>query len=275
MSLNEAKAPKSGVDYGLPEEGPAYARCVGLIDLGLQPIEFKGQAKNPAVKVSIIFELPFDTIEVPQEDGSTVTKPRWISKTITISTHEKSTLARIKKALGVKKLTDILNKPVVINIEYYEKTKTGETGASISSVAKLSIPPGVEFQMPEAAETRVFDFETPDQAVFDKLAAWQKEVISQALNVSELNGLINFDDVNVENNEQSNKGTAPAPKGPVPKPQPQPKQKPKVVEEDVDESEEEEVKPKQKPVTKPSSKSSAKPKPVQEDVAPWVEDNMF
>ena len=70
MSLTVKETKGGG---GAPIEPGAYpARCVGVVDLGIQHNDFNNKDQE---KVRLIFELPTERVQVDGED-----KPRWLSK---------------------------------------------------------------------------------------------------------------------------------------------------------------------------------------------------
>lgn len=213
MSLNEENAPQPK-NFTLAREGQQLARCVGLIDLGIQQVSYKGELKDPAQQVEILFELPFDLVTIEKEGEEAVQKPRWISKRINVKNGEKATLTKLKKRLGLNKLLDIVNLPVWLTIEHKEYVKDGETKkyAGIAMVSPYSAPidpttgqPSTTFVMPELVEPpRLFDFDSPSKEVWDKLPDFQKDYIKRALNFDKISGVA------------VHQATKPAPVPPVP-----------------------------------------------------------
>lgn len=183
MALNfkETKQPKK--DYGRVEDGTYMARLVQMIELGDHE-EQKFQSEETVVrsKLWLTFELPTETFEVTTEEDGVVVKPRWISKEITISGHEKSTLVQWVKALdptgevskGGRDAVKLLGQPCMVTVG-----TTSGGNAKITGVAPMM--KGMD--VPELAnEANAFDYDAPDKAVFDKLPAFLQEKIETALN---------------------------------------------------------------------------------------------
>jgi hypothetical protein len=76
------------------------AVCMGIVDLGFQSVEFKGDKKE-LPKVMLMFEFPNETIEI---DGEI--KPRQLSKLYTLSLHEKSNLRKHLNSWRKKEFTE-------------------------------------------------------------------------------------------------------------------------------------------------------------------------
>lgn len=184
MSLDMNKAPKpAGKDYGIAKAGVQMARLVSIVEIGEQPRSFKGQEKSPAVQLNFTFELPKDRIEIEDDDGKSVSKPRWVSiNNVNFFTDDKARLVEIVKALDPNgeadgQLANLVGRPCFVTLEH--KEYEGKAYAKIASIS--GVPEGME--VPELEnEPRVFDWDTPTQAAWDALPEWTREKITTALN---------------------------------------------------------------------------------------------
>lgn len=160
------------------EAGTYPARCVGVVDFGIQHNDFNGKDQE---KVALIFELPTERITV---DG--VDKPRWLSKQYTASLHEKSTLRQHLDAWRGKAFTpeelagfdlrNVINAPCMLTITNTEKN--GSTYANIKAVSK----PMKGMSVAELENDPIlFDMEADDaETVFETLPSWMKDVIEKS-----------------------------------------------------------------------------------------------
>lgn len=174
------KAESNG-NYDPAPAGNHKARCVSIIDLGTQEINWQGQIKYQK-KVRITWELPEETKVFKEENGE---QPYLLSKVYTISLGEKANLrkdleswrgaALTQQELNAFELESILDKPCMLQVihrEYNDKMY-----ANISSVAGL--PKGVT--MPERiTDLKLFELKNPDQKVFDSLSDFIKEKIKKS-----------------------------------------------------------------------------------------------
>ena len=109
MSLDPKQAAK--IQRKLPDAGNQPARCFAIIDIGKQAQSFKGQAKDPAQRVMICFELSkfMHTFKEGQP-----AEPLAIFQEFTYSAGEKAKLPKVLKSWGK------LSKPVAsINLKPY------------------------------------------------------------------------------------------------------------------------------------------------------------
>jgi hypothetical protein len=176
LILNEVKAPK--VDYGRVDDGTYLGRIVSVVDLGLQPqTDWQThEPTDPKERVMITLELPTERIEMPQEDGTTVSRPRWIGREYTISTYDQSNLMKLISAIApnATSLAELLNIPCMVQVG---STKNGN--AKITGV--MPCPKGMDVP-PLENDSLNFDFSHPDLEEFKKLPAWMQTKIKEALN---------------------------------------------------------------------------------------------
>lgn len=174
LVLAEVKSPKK--DYGRVDDGTFFGRVVSVVDFGTQPqTDWKTKEKiDSKPRVMITWELSSERIEVEQEDGTTVSKPRWIGKEYTISTYEQANLMKLLAAVAPQatSLDELLNVPCMVQVG---STENGN--AKVVSV--MPAPRGME--VPELEnETLHFDFSHPDLELFEKLPLWMRNKIKEA-----------------------------------------------------------------------------------------------
>jgi hypothetical protein len=183
MSLNAKK--KS--NYPRVPEGDHLAVIAQIIDLGSQ---FKtnyasGEVEtypdgNPKInhEVFITFEFPLVTAEFDGEE-----KPLWLSKTYTVSLHEKAALVSLLSAAKVKSsdLTELAGKPLQVGVGSTSGNKAkiistsqakakfihGDDVVTVADVAKLS-----------KGYCTIYDHDDPDQEIFDTFPDFIKEKIT-------------------------------------------------------------------------------------------------
>ena len=175
MSLT---ATKRESDFEMTPAGAFVARCYRVIDLGTQKTEYMGQSKR-APKVMLAWEL---IGAKPMADG----RPFSISKRYTVSTHEKSTLAKDLQAWRGRAFTaeearafnigNVLGAYCLINVTH----NTGGDGNVYANVTSIMpVPKG----MPKPAavnQNQVFDIDNPDMELFNSFSDKLKATIMQA-----------------------------------------------------------------------------------------------
>lgn len=165
--------------YDPVEAGTYPARCVAVVDLGIQHNTFNNKDQE---KVLLMFELPTERITVDGED-----KPRWLSARYTMSLNEKATLRKTLDAWRGKPFTpeellgfdlsSVINAPCMLTITNTEKN--GNTYANISGVSKLM--KGMEVPALEN-EPIVFDMEAENaEEIKKKLPDWVQKIIEESV----------------------------------------------------------------------------------------------
>lgn len=177
-----AKEKSGGSSFSPIEAGTYPARCCGVIDLGLQHIEWQGQHKDQE-KVMLMFELPTERIEVEGED-----KPRWLSVRYTVSLNEKAGLRKALDAWRGKPMTAeelkgfnigcLLNAPCMLTVV----NKEGANGNLYANIGGISKPmKGIPIPELES-EPLLFDMEADDaEDVFQKLPEWVQNIIEESV----------------------------------------------------------------------------------------------
>jgi len=146
-----ASSENSGVSFPPIEAGTHHAVCYSVIDIGTQ---YSEKFDSYARKVVITWELPNVRIDI-EKDGKTYNLPRAISKTYTLSTHEKSNLTKDLTSWRGKPFTDEeragfdVRKVVKANclLQIIHTQRGDKTYANIATVAKLMS--GMETKEPE------------------------------------------------------------------------------------------------------------------------------
>jgi hypothetical protein len=194
--LNKAKDPKedemallskdSGGDgFQQLDPGSYIARCVSVIDLGVQDTPWGGKEK-----VYISFEVPSERVEW-EKDGQKHEGPAFVGSRYTNSINEKAILGQHLTSWRGKPFTDderqgfdlfnVLGAPCMINIVHTEKN--GKTYANIQSIMRL--PKGMECP---PAESELIGYTPMDEAKagnFDKLMEWQQKLVRAGYKMAE------------------------------------------------------------------------------------------
>lgn len=191
--------------YETLPEGLYPARLVRFVGLGTQPQKaFQGQAKDPAPKVTLMFELfnpetgePLDVKGVDSE-GTEVLRPSCVfSEMFLFPGAERGKVFDMSKALDstVKKVADDfdwfierLGSPVMVDIGHYPKND-GTTGTSVKSI--VPIAKMVSKSMPEARSELVgFDPYSTDieknQIAYAKMFNFQRKILEEAIDAKHI-----------------------------------------------------------------------------------------
>jgi len=192
MALNARKVKNtSGPKAPLLDEGAYPARLVQVIDLGLQPQEYKGETKPPKNEMWHTYELSDEFM--PGEDGEPdETKPRWLSERLPLNSLG-SDLAKSTKryyALDPKEEHDgdwtaLLGSPAILAV-----TVNGEYN-NIGGTSTMR--PKEAAKCPELVnDTKVFSMDDPDVEVFLSLPDFLQKIIKDGLEFegSKLDGLL-------------------------------------------------------------------------------------
>jgi hypothetical protein len=177
-------AKKSGGDFKKVEPGTYAARCYSMIEIGTIVEEYLGQSKRMH-KVMITWELPTELEVFHEEKGE---EPYVVSKTYTLSMHEKATLRRdleswrgqgfTEKEAEAFDITVLMGKPCMLSIIHRPgKTDPTKTYVEIASISKM--PKGLECP-PQINPTRILSFDSWDAELFDSLSDYLKEKIKSS-----------------------------------------------------------------------------------------------
>lgn len=174
---------EGGGDFAPAPVGNHVARCVGLIDLGTQTSDFKGETVVRR-QVVVRWELPSEL----QNDG----RPFQVSKFYTMSLHEKATLRHDLANWRGRDFTDqelkgfdaknILDKGCMVQVSHSDKGKARVT--AVSSLPKgMTVPARI-------SELVFFSLEAGEYSpeVFGQLGAWFQETIRKSPEWAALQG---------------------------------------------------------------------------------------
>ena len=166
-------------------EGTHLARCITVVDCGMQKIEWKGEEKWQH-KVWIAFEIPAVRVQWTDKEDVEHDKPAIIGKMYTNSISEKAHLgihlaAWRGKAFTNKEIADgfdvsvLLDKPCQVSVAH-NTANNGKTYANINAI--MGLPAGVEAPAREG-DLMLYDpgaAEAPQ--VFEKLPEWLQEKVT-------------------------------------------------------------------------------------------------
>lgn len=172
------KATDSGGGYTLAPAGQHRARCISVIDLGTQKVEWQGQVKMQH-KVSLRWELSDEIME--SEDN----RPFSISKTYTLSLHEKAAMRHDLEAwrgraftaeeLKGFELRKLLGAPCQLTV-VHEPSKTGSTYANVKAISPLA--KGMQAPPEAVNPLTYYEIEDGKNQVFEGFSDKLKERIS-------------------------------------------------------------------------------------------------
>ena len=170
-------AVKGGGGARLLPEGYAYCRLVEYIEFGMQPQEFNGKAKDPALEFQLGFALYNTADRVYQNDDGTpyIIRPY----TMAMSANEKARSFLLFKLLNWKNqyrhFGQMLTQGFLAKIVHEPKSKTDPKIVSRLDL-KGFLPPvdtvsGQPHPIPEARteDVKAFFWDRPDKATFDSL----------------------------------------------------------------------------------------------------------
>lgn len=201
MSLN-AKAPVEKEFEKVPE-GSHVARCVQVIDLGVQRVEWAGKEKLQP-KVFIRWEIPSERIQFTDKEGKEHNVPMSISKKYTLSLSEKANLRADLESWRGKAFTmdeldgfniqNLVGVPCMLSIVHNPSKDGTKVFANVASVMKL--PKGMEAPAQESPSV-VYDMDNHDQAVYDSLPEFLRKQIDESVK-EDNNGEIEYPDEEID-----------------------------------------------------------------------------
>ena len=175
-------AEKREGDFQKVNPGMYVARCYSMIEIGTITTEFNGETKK-AHKVAITWELPTELAVFNKDKGE---EPYVVTKTYTLSMHEKSTLRKDLESWRGKGYTDeearrfditkLLGVPCNLNVIHVpgKDNKTYVQVASISPLMKGQTCPD------QINQTRVLSFDEFNWDVFNSLSDYMKDKIKSS-----------------------------------------------------------------------------------------------
>jgi len=179
MSIYAEK--KDSSDFIQVEPGTYVARCYSMIEIGTIETEFNGEKKK-AHKVNITWELPTETAIFHEERGP---EPFVVSKTYTLSMHEKANLRKDLESWRGKGYTDeeakrfditkLLGQPCLLSVIHQPGAKDpSKSYTVISSISRMMKGQECPDQI---NPTRVLSYDNFDWEVFEKLSDYMKDKI--------------------------------------------------------------------------------------------------
>ena len=176
MGLN-AREPEQK-EFQLVSEGVHIGICIGVIDLGTQ---YSQVFDRETRKVLIMWEIPDETVVIDEK-----VLPMAISKTYTLSLHEKAQLRKDIELWRGKALTqeqlekgidlkELFGKACQLQV-IHAQGNNDKTYANISSI--MALPKGTKIPKP-VNEFKYFSFED-EMDISDNIPNWIQEIIKQS-----------------------------------------------------------------------------------------------
>jgi hypothetical protein len=178
-----AKKPEQ-TEFVKVEPGTYMARCFSMIEIGHIDTEYNGEKKKQH-KVMLTWELPDELAVFNEEKGP---EPFAVSKTYTLSMHEKSTLRKDLESWRGKGFTELeaakfditklMGVPCLLTVTHQpgkqDPTKVYVTVTAISRLMKNQVCPN------PVNPTKVLSFDDFDWKVYESLSDYTKERIKQS-----------------------------------------------------------------------------------------------
>jgi len=184
-ALAAADVQETGIDMNVAQsggggrllpEGYAFGRMVEYVEVGMQPQEYNGKAKDPALEFFLGFALWGDGYQ--NEDGTP-----YIIRTFntSLSRNEKSGAFLMFKALNwkgtAKSFGELIGETFLVKIKHVPKDKAQPQGPKVSRLdTKGFLPPldpvtRAPYNIPEAPDAmyRMFLWNKPTKAGWDSL----------------------------------------------------------------------------------------------------------
>lgn len=170
-----------GSSYPPVEAGTHHAICYSIVDIGTQ---YNPRFDSSARKVVITWELPDVRMDI-EKDDRTFNLPRAISKTYTLSLHEKSNLIKDLTSWRGKGFTELelagfdVRKLIKANclVQVIHTEKGDKTYANVATVAKLMT--GMAKKEPENP-TVIYDMGTDGTVFPETMPEWIRKLIMKS-----------------------------------------------------------------------------------------------
>ena len=167
-------------DYGRVEDGTYGARIVQLIMLGsqIQTDWQSGEMKEDddgnviyKEEIWITFEFPTERIVYTDDEAVEHDRPRWQSKTYTLSMHEKANFRKMLDAIAPdgEGLADLVGQPGTITVG----STSGGKAKITSAVAPMKGMTVADLEN----DPVIYDLDEPDEEIFDGLPDFLQEKI--------------------------------------------------------------------------------------------------
>ena len=176
----------------IPDSGTYPARCIQVIDLWTQTVEWQWQQKEQR-KIRLTFELPTELETFNPEKGE---QPFVVSKNYTLSLSDKSKLREHFESWRGQEFTqqeldwfdihNILGKECTISVVHEKSADGTKTYANLSTVSKAM----KGMNIPEAINQLVyFTIEDFDQAIYDSLPEFLRTKIADSKEFKAIGGV--------------------------------------------------------------------------------------
>ena len=184
MGFNVEKGtPQEDREFAQPKKGQRAARLVGLIDLGLQPQEFKNEEKKPCKEFIPMYWLANDKYTTDDGEEKHMVRGPWPHKIYPGATRGHyfdfcNGIDPNGEVLvdGAGDLTQLLGRPCLVNIVEDKKQKDGKE-VIYYNIKGVSEAPE-DYPIPELdIETFTFDTSAPTKEGFDRLSDRNQEAI--------------------------------------------------------------------------------------------------
>ncbi len=155
-----------------------------MIDLGVQPQEFKGEAKAPRNEMMLTYEFLDEFL--PDDDGEpNEEKPRWLSETLPLHSLESDRAKSTQRYLALDPnveedgdFTALIERPCMVTVvQNKSKDKIYNNIASVSSMRPKEAAKAPELVNPP----KVFLMDEPDVEIFLSLPQWIQDKIKDSL----------------------------------------------------------------------------------------------
>lgn len=176
---------KGGSDFEPLPAGSYVARCVSVVDIGVQPTGFGDKEK-----VYLGFEVPSERVEW-EKDGQKHEGPAFIGSRYTLSISPKSILGQHLTSWRGVPFTDeerqgfdlftVLGAPCMINVIHTQKND--KTYANIEAIMRL--PKGITCPNAESELVAYTPLDNEHAGNFDKLQEWQQRLVRQGYKMAE------------------------------------------------------------------------------------------
>jgi len=189
IANNDSKSSGQRVEQPSLSIGVYPGRLVQVIDLGVQNQRpYQGVDKPPAQEIMLTYEL-VDTFMIDKDGKEQEDKPRWISETLPLRPLNQDKAKSTQRYTALDPTTEFkgdfsqcINTPVNVTIVHGGmNVKTNKPYENIGNIAAMRARDADK--CPELVNpSKVFDFDSPDMEVFNKLPQWIQDKIKGALN---------------------------------------------------------------------------------------------
>jgi hypothetical protein len=163
------KPSESSGDFERCPEGTHVARCISIVDMGMQTVAYNGEEKT-AHKVHVAFEL--------SNERDSRGRPFIVSKRYTVSLHDRSTLRKdleswrgksfSKEELAAFDLAKLIGVSCMVTVKHSTPVGSDRTYANIAAISGL--PKGMP--QPPAADADPLVFTLGDPWNRDAVPEW-------------------------------------------------------------------------------------------------------